>query len=322
MNKLPQISIISALYNAKAYLRPCIEGVLAQSYSGWELLLIDDGSTDGTTDICDEYAAKESRIRVFHELHQGVAHARQVGIDHARGKYTIHIDADDHIEPMMLEEMLREAENADADMLICDYTELNREGRLYHVQKPSALTKESVANDLVKGKLYGALWNKIIRTAVFRDNGVGFRQDLRMREDMFFILDVLPYVDCITYLPKAFYTYDRTNNTSSLTNTYLREDRNYYDQEIRWHETALKNTLVSDMQKSRLREGLLNYAYITLTGDIYTKEEWREVFAPFRQTFSLVSGSYKKLLVCWAQNGHYSSASALRRMLSYMGGRK
>ena len=295
---------------------------MRQTLQDWELLLIDDGSTDGTARLCDEYALNDSRIRVFHEPHQGVAHARQVGIDNARGKYTIHVDADDYIEQSMLEEMVKEAEARKADMVICDYQEHNKDGIRYCTQKPSALAKETVVDDLIEGKLYGALWNKLIRTSVFRNNQVCFRQELRMREDMFFIFDVLPFVDKVAYMPKAFYTYDKSTNSNSLTNTYLREDRNYYDQEVLWHKTALENMLVSDAQKNRLKNSILNYAYITLTGNIYTKEEWNRMFTPFRQTFSLASKSYKKSLVTWALNGHYCSASALRRVLAFMGGRK
>lgn len=319
MLKCPSVTVLLAAFNAEAFIHRNIDGLLAQTVSDFEVLLIDDGSTDGTGEVCDDYARKDSRIRVFHEQHRGVAHARQVGIEHAWGEYTIHVDVDDTISPTMLEEMYQAAKKTNADMLICDYMEQNKDGSIYHVQKPTALTKEAVVDDLISGKIYGALWNKLIRTSVFRDNQVGFRQELRMREDLFFVFDVLPFVAKIAYLPKAFYTYDRTNNSCSLTNTYLREDRNYYDQEVLWHKTALSNTLVRDEQKCRLRESLLNYAYITLIGDIYNKAEWFEAFAPCRQIFNSSCKSYKRRLVECALNGHYLSASTIRRMLALIG---
>ena len=261
MNPFPSISVILTAYNAEAFMRRAIDELLAQTFFDFEILIIDDGSTDSTGNICDDYAKRESRIRLFHELHQGVAHARQVGIDNVRGEYTIHIDADDTINTTMLEKMYQAAKNTDADILICDYEEQDKEEKVYHEQEPTALTKEAVVNDLIDGKLYGALWNKLIRSSVFRDNQVRFRQELRIREDMFFILDIFPFVTKIAYLPKAYYTYNRTNNCYSLTNTYLREDRNYYDQEVLWCKAALSNTLVSEEQKYRLRSSLLNYAY-------------------------------------------------------------
>ena len=312
------ISIIVAAYNAEAYLAKGIEGILNQSFEAFELLLVDDGSTDSTGVICDEYARKDSRIHVYHEKHQGVAHARQVGINNACGIYTIHIDADDHISRNMLEEMYNSAKDSGADILICDYMEVNKHVTTYHTQQPTFLTPVGIANDMIEGKLYGALWNKLIRTSCFQDNNVCFREDLTMREDMFFVFDVLPYCSKIAYLPDAFYSYDKTSNASSLTNTYLSEDKKYYVQELKWHETALKNTLVNKKNKEHVSNSLLNIAYITLSGNIFTKAEWEEAFSKYKDVFEIAANSYKKKLVLMAINNHYYLASRIRAFLSIL----
>ncbi len=314
----PVISIIIAIYNAESYLSKGIEDILAQTFSNFEILLVDDGSTDTTVEICDRYANKDTRIRVFHEQHQGVARARQVGINNACGIYTIHIDADDNISPNMLEEMYNSAKDSGADILICDYMEVNHHGPIYHAQRPTVLTQEGVTNDLIQGKLYGALWNKLIRTSCFQDNNVCFREDLTMREDMFFVLDVLPYCSKIAYLPEALYSYDKTSNASSLTNTYLSEDRKYYVQELKWHETALKNTLVSKENKEHVSNSLLNIAYITLSGNIFTKAEWKKSFSKYNDVFEKAANNYKKRLVLMAINKHYHLASTIRAFLSIL----
>lgn len=310
------ISIIVAAYNAEKYLAKGIEGILNQSFEAFELLLVDDGSTDSTGIICDEYAKKDSRIHVYHERHQGVAHARQIGIKHASGKYTIHIDADDQIIHNMLEVMYNAANGADADFLICDYMEVNNNGTIYHAQRPTSLTPEDLINDMTSRKLYGALWNKLIRTSCFQDNKVGFREDLNMSEDMFFVFDVLPYCSKIVYLPKAFYSYDRTRNTSSLTNMYLSEDKSFYLQEIQWNDAVLKTPLVSKKNKETVSNSLLNIAYITLNGSIFTKTEWEDAFSQYRDVFKTSTKSYKKRLVLMALNRHYLMASAIRTFIS------
>ncbi len=316
MNKSPRISIIIAIFNAENYLPSCIEDLLAQTMQDVELLFIDDGSTDGTAGICDEYAQKDSRIRVFHEQHQGVAHARQKGIENAKGEYTIHIDADDKIAPTMLEEMYDAASESNADMLICDYLEIRNSGAVYHSQKPTSLSAEGVANDMIRGKLYGSLWNKLIRTACFQENDVRFRNDLTMREDMFFIFDTLPYISKIAYLPKAFYNYDRTSNTTSLTNTYLVEDKRYYVQGIKCHEAALRSSLVNHANKNRISKSLLNIAYITLSGNMFNKEEWLNTFSQHVELFRDIEMSYKKRLVLFAINHHYKTASIIRSYIA------
>lgn len=312
----PVISIIIAVYNAESYLSKGIENILAQTFSNFEILLVDDGSTDTTVEICDRYANKDTRIRVFHEQHQGVAHARQKGIENVQGEYTIHIDADDKITPTMLEEMYDAARETNADMLICDYVEIRNSGTVYHSQKPTSLSAEGVANDMIQGKLYGALWNKLIRTTCFRGNNVSFHKDLTMREDMFFVFDTLPYCSKIAYLPKAFYNYDKTRNASSLTNTYLSEDKNYYTQEIKWHDAALNSSLVNKSNKVHVINSLLNIAYITLSGNMFTKTEWKNIFSQFREAFMSATMSYKKRLVMMALNDRYMTASIIRSFIS------
>lgn len=319
MTEHPQISIVVAVYNAEAFLPDCIEAVLSQTYGNFDLLLVDDGSIDNTAIICDDYAAKDARIRVFHERHAGVAHARQIGIENALGKYTIHIDADDKIVSSLLEDMYFAAEESNADLLICDYHEIKKEGTVYHVQQPTALNHHAVANDIIEGKLYGALWNKLIRTSCFKDNRIGFHQDLSMREDMFFVLDVLPYISQVAYLPKTLYFYDKTNNNQSLTNTYLVENRHYYEQEVKWCGTVLNHELITPANKSRTIRLLLNYAYITLQGNIIDEKDWYLMFQPFKSVFQRQKQSHKKWLVLLALTGHYSLASKIRGCFSKLG---
>ena len=94
MNKQVCISVILAAYNARAFICKAIEGILAQTFCDFELLIVDDGSTDGTDEICDEYASRDPRIRVFHEQHKGVAYTRQLALSHAQGEYLLYIDDD------------------------------------------------------------------------------------------------------------------------------------------------------------------------------------------------------------------------------------
>ena len=95
---MPIFSIICAVYNAQNTIKKCIDSILSQTVKDWELLLIDDGSTDDSSKICDEYASRDNRIKVIHKKNEGVAATRQCGIDIAQGEYMIHVDPDDWIE--------------------------------------------------------------------------------------------------------------------------------------------------------------------------------------------------------------------------------
>ena len=159
-----KISVIVPVYNAASTLRKCVDSLLAQTLNDFEVLLVDDGSTDESSTICDEYAGKNSRVKAFHKANGGVSSARQFGIDHAQGEYTIHADTDDWVEPEMLEDLYKKAKETDADMVICDFYENTYKGQRVVCQKPTSLQHDIVLKELF-GHLMGSTWNKLMRRA-------------------------------------------------------------------------------------------------------------------------------------------------------------
>lgn len=115
------ISIIVPVYNVESYLTRCIESILAQTYTNWELILVDDGSPDRCPEICDAYAAKDKRIKVLHKTNGGLSDARNHGLDVATGDYILFVDSDDYIHPHMLQAMSRLATEKNADIVQCSY---------------------------------------------------------------------------------------------------------------------------------------------------------------------------------------------------------
>ena len=177
--------------------------------------MIDDGSPDRSGEICDEYARQDSRIRVFHKENGGVSSARQYGMDHAQGEYTIHADPDDWVEPTMLEELYRKAKEEDADMVICDFY-YERQGKLViETQKPSSLEHDVVLSELFY-RLHGSSWNKLIRRKCYEKSGVKYPLELFYCEDLFVNACLLANDIRVDYLPKAFYHYDVSINENSL----------------------------------------------------------------------------------------------------------
>ena len=120
---MPKISVIVPAYNAEKYLRRCIDSILVQTFTDFELLLVNDGSIDRTDTICNEYAVKESRIRVFHKKNGGVSSARNLGLDNAKGKYVMFVDSDDYMLSDMSELMISTLNAKNADLVICGTTE-------------------------------------------------------------------------------------------------------------------------------------------------------------------------------------------------------
>ena len=123
-NVIPLISIIVPIYNAELYLTRCLESILKQKFSNFEAILIDDGSSDNCGAICDDYAAKDKRVKVIHQANFGVSHARNQGLAFAKGEYIGFIDSDDYIDANMYEKMYNELINTGSDMVVCDYYKL------------------------------------------------------------------------------------------------------------------------------------------------------------------------------------------------------
>lgn len=210
--KQPQISIIVPIYNVEQYLQSCLDSIIAQTYKDWELLLVDDGSLDKSGAICDEYAKKDVRIRVFHKENGGVSSARQKGQDEARGEYTIHVDPDDWVESTMLEDLYVKAKNENAEMVICDYY-VNEGSRQYYInQKPTKLDNKVVLRELFQ-QLHGSCYNKLVKLACYSGK-VNFPKGINCCEDLIWCIQVLKCNPKISYINKAYYHYMITTTNS------------------------------------------------------------------------------------------------------------
>lgn len=216
----PEISVIVPVYNAEAYIHRCINSLLAQTFDDFEVILVDDGSLDGSGAICDDYARKNSRVRVFHKENGGVASARQLGVDKARGEYTIHTDPDDWVEPTMLEELYYRAKTETADMVICDFLVEEKEGSIYRVQQPTNNSADVVLEELLLYRLHGSLCNKLIRRECYTLYNIAFVKGLNYCEDYLVCVKLLQKGIKVAYLNKAFYHYDQIVNSGSITRNF------------------------------------------------------------------------------------------------------
>lgn len=215
MKSRPRISIIVPVYKAEAYLHRCIDSLLVQTFTDFEVILIDDGSPDKSGAICDTYAKCDERVRVIHQANGGVSAARQKGQDEAIGEYTIHADPDDWVEPTMLEELYQKAKEEDADMVICDYYVNNGERQRLVKQRPSKLDSKTVLRELFQ-QLHGSCCNKLVRRVCYSNYGVRFQSDMSLCEDLYVNVALLQNNLRIAYLAKAFYHYVQID--TSITN--------------------------------------------------------------------------------------------------------
>ena len=305
-----KLSIIIPVYNASSYLPGCLERLIKQPFKSIEIILVDDGSTDNSASICDEYANIDSRVKVLHLDEAGLS----IGLEEAQGDYILYVDADDVVDTDMITDMYQNAIEEDADMVICDYRELTHDGVVYRKQEPSTLSGGVVLNEILSGKLYGALWNKMMRREWLMKTKAAFPQELTMREDLIFLSQCLPYAQKIAYIAKAYYGYER-RNTSALTSNYLNESPSYYNQESLWVSLILKNKSLSNSIRLQLERYYFKLSYITLLKGLFDKQLWNERFKSHENLLDYGSG-FRKTIVSFAFCGHFRIAQFMRTIIS------
>lgn len=211
------LSIIVPVYNVKPYLKKCVESIINQTYKNIQIILVDDGSTDGSQDICDEYVRKDSRIVVIHKKNGGQSTARNVGMDRAKGDYIAFVDSDDWLEPNMYYDLITQLEKYDADLVACSFYECRGDEKkaVGDSKTVKVLDTEEIFSN--KNQLRFLVWNKVFRKS--------FVEEMRfipgqVYEDFYFCRQVFLRTKKLVYLDVPFYDYrvSRPGNTNSSFN--------------------------------------------------------------------------------------------------------
>lgn len=215
---MPKVSIIVPVYKVEKYLDECVESLINQTYSDFEIILVDDGSPDRCGLICDEWAVKDSRIVCVHKENGGISSARNAGLEHAAGEYIVFVDSDDYVDSKYLEILVSAMEESKADVVMCGSKSvwLDHEGHAEHLpQTPTMLEGKAFAHEfLIWLGAYAVVWNKIFKKSLF-DN-ISFHEG-RIFEDMYFTTDVIKHTKTWSIIPEQLYFYRMRK--SSMINT-------------------------------------------------------------------------------------------------------
>lgn len=218
----PDISIIVPIYNAQEFLPRCIDSILSQDFHNFELLLIDDGSKDLSAEICDDYAAKDNRVRVFHIPNGGAAHARNVGLDNAKGSYIMFADADDYLSEEAFSTAIREVKADKLDFLQFSYQQVDMHERPIY----SEVIKEG-GTELLSGKEYfdtemyiDYVWSCAISKKLIDSGKIRFIDGLKLSEDTIFSLTCIEHAQRAKRIPEKLYNYVINDQSVSHTNSY------------------------------------------------------------------------------------------------------
>ena len=216
-----KISIIVPVYNTGIYLNGCIESIINQTLTDWELFLIDDGSLDDSGKICDKFAERDNRITVIHKKNEGVSVARNTGLALAKGEYIGFVDSDDTIKPQMYERLYAEAKKSLAEIVMCDAVTVlgNNEERdtIAQLSDSCTIEKSCFTPSLLK-EMAGSTWRCIYSNSLIQKYCVNFPVGLKFSEDRVFNIYMMGYANKVCYLKEAFY--NRLMRDGSAVNSF------------------------------------------------------------------------------------------------------
>ncbi len=242
------ISVIVPVYNVEPYLRKCLDSITSQTYKNLEILGIDDGSTDGSGIICDEYEKKDERARVFHTKNRGLSCARNLGLDEAKGEWIGFVDSDDWIEPDMYECLHRRAEETGADVVECGILKEFQGKTEERKREDNQYSGMEAVNMLLRGKLSDAVWNKLWKKYCF--DRVRFPEG-RVFEEFATTYKVFLEATCISTLAVSKYHY--LNRKGSLSNSYSADNLSGYWLSHKERYDALINRVDEELQERLLQ---------------------------------------------------------------------
>lgn len=212
------ISVIVPVYNVADYLEQCLDSILNQTYKEFEVILVDDGSTDTSYSICDEYVKRDSRFHLFRQENKGLSAARNAGLELCKGGYVTFVDSDDFVSPEYLQGMIENLKQADADIAICEHYRL--ENGTFYFQKHDLNDREIISSRDAFKRIhqvnYAVAWGKLFKSSLFRY--VRFPVG-RVYEDSFTLPKLYMFCEKIVVLPDELYCY-RQRSTSIINSQY------------------------------------------------------------------------------------------------------
>lgn len=316
------ISIIVPVYNVEPYISKCLDSIIVQTYQDWECVLVDDGSTDGSGAICDEYAMKDNRFVVVHKQNEGVAKARITAYEHSKGELITFIDSDDYISPEYLEKLSKPILEQDADMVSCNYyivedDEIKEDraricGSWENEQIQAFIANHYFYDDVIRG--YGMtifLWTKMIRRG-FVLEGLQQGEDMWYAEDQIAVFHILQRCKKLILLPDRLYyhvlhegqamkryDYSLWENLILLMEKYQNLDKNNVAERGRRYRMWLHI-------KITVREKMLN-AYISPKEFCHHLSKMRNhpFIEQFFRSFNLELGKKDKIIFWLLREQHY-----------------
>lgn len=265
-----KVSVIIPVYKEPLkYLRTCLDSLAAQTLPECEFIVVSDGAPDEECSICEEYAVKEKRFKLFKRNHAGVSATRNFGLKQACGEYIAFVDSDDWIDANMAQECYFFAKKQKADVVTMDFFTTQKGVDILHRQKPKSLIPQKILSQILNGDIFGGVWLRIIRKDFYDKHPTVFPEHVGYCEDVLFWAHFLQQQPKIDYLRKAFYHYVQDNNESITRNYTIEkyiERKNFIYELKKFLPSCFKtdiNMAAFNVKMEALRNGYLTYSDFT-----------------------------------------------------------
>ena len=264
----PTVSIIIPVYNVEKYLPSLLDSILSQTYEDYEVILIDDGSSDSSGRICDTYTSKDQRIRSIHKDNGGVSSARNIGIEEAHGEYVYFCDADDELFPQTLQILVKYMEQGHKFVMAGYEVVDGATSEQSPAFDPKIITpSEGLVSlfDSPDNRYNGYLWTKLFRTDIIKENQILFQPEIHYNEDRLFIFEYLTHMNgTVAYISTPIYRYFKRQE-SAMSSIHRGQYRKFY--------TDLDAFIIMYRQSLHLKDGRLSsivkrHTYMSYEGNI------------------------------------------------------
>lgn len=306
-NKTPLISVIVPVYKVEQFIYRCVDSILNQTYPNLEIILVDDGSPDRSGAICDEYAAKDNRIRVIHQENSGVSAARNAGLDICTGEYIAFVDSDDYLELTLFSDCLTEIILHNPDLVdygfrIVDQYETEKQTHVHTVAKHCCIQRDEIIDYIIPQLVHTKernsdflgvwIWNKIFRAKHIRDYCLRFHSDIRIWEDGIFTIEYMQYVHRLVCLSKCYYNYRDTENSLSTQHdenlwknalVIYEKYRSMYSEQYDFENEVAKE------YRFELSHGIIMRTFGLMTNGLISKGELRKLLGKMFSDSKFVS---------------------------------
>lgn len=315
---MPKLSVVVPVYKVEQYIHQCVNSILYQTFTDFEIILVDDGSPDKCGEICDEYAKKDSRIKVIHKENGGLSDARNFGIDVAKGDYITFVDSDDDIDKNMYQDMIYFLEKNKLDIICCDTFLIRGDRKKFRPRYDSdkIFNKNEAIIEILNGNLDNAAWNKIYKRYLFEN--IRYPKG-RIYEDVATTYKLVYLANKVGYLKKPYYHYYKRKGSivASAFNSKSRYDCFLgYKERV---EFAVKNNIIclNDCRKLTIETALSTLTAFYANKEIETSERFRNVANFIKDNQSIMEKNKLKTkhkVLLWG----FNNASIINKIYAFL----